>query len=397
MTRKCLVTVLGMAVFLAAAGCAPSGDESKGGTEASRTPAEADTVIEEAPAPADSVEAAPSPTPAETAEGEASEAEEGEAAEKPAVETVAVAGETRESPADPLLSRTYTLDQFPQRHVIEYENKLTSPVKLSVKWDVVGNAWEVAPLEGETVIEPGSKGHVASVITLSRTGQAFPFPLPTLNATMKMNEYVLTSQQRQLAVQFMRSARVPTMTTPPTIDGTMEEAWKSNAAMLTGFIAEGGEQLADPQTDVCLAKSGSALYVFFRCYQENPEELVANAENRDDPVWRDDSVEVFITSPTEKDAYYHLLVSSKGIIQDARNQEDSWNGEWQVQTATGKNQWTAEIAIPAATLGLKSFDDVKELRVNFCRNNYVKIQESSSWACMYGTFHAPELFARIEF
>ena len=118
-----------------------------------------------------------------------------------------------------------------------------------------------------------------------------------------------------------------------TVDGTLEEAWNGSSAALAGFILEGGEQLADPQTEVYVSRTADKLFFFFMCHEQKPEDLVASAEDRDDPVWRDDSVELFITSPTEKDVYYHLLVSSKGVIQDAKVQENQWNGDWEVSTA----------------------------------------------------------------
>jgi hypothetical protein len=297
-----------------------------------------------------------------------------------------------------LLAETYTLDKFPLTTKVTYSNTMALPVKLDATWSIAGQAWTVEPMSTQVTVEKGSTTEIPAKISLTDTGRRFPYPVPLFTLKMSAGESELGSAKRPLRVKFIREAKVPVAEGEPEIDGVMEPGWEEAAVHISGFLLEDGTYLANPPTEVWVTRTSDKLLLFFKCHEKNVDKLRTKAAKRDDAVWSDDSVEIFITAPEgNSEKYYHFLVSAAGVIEDAVNKDDSWNGDWQVKTRVNKDSWTAEIGIPASTLGVKIFDGVKELRVNFCRNRFAGGEQISAWNCTYGSFHSPELFGRLKF
>ncbi|HHN47160.1 MAG TPA: hypothetical protein ENN09_06945 [Planctomycetes bacterium] len=294
-----------------------------------------------------------------------------------------------------LLAAAYSPEQLPVEHVISCTNTLGKPLSVEVKWSFLDSVWDIKPASTSTVVQPGGTADIATRIALTETGRRLPYPTASARVITKADGIELSDTEKLLALKFIREAPVRRTAATPVIDGEKEAAWDS-AVRIGGFLVEPGTYLANPPTETWVTVTVDRLYVFFKCYERELDKLRTNAQKRDDPVWMDDSVEVFITSPRDERQYYHFLVSAAGVIEDALMKDEKWDGDWEVKTAVHDDGWTAEIGIPAKTLGLKSFSGVKELRVNFCRNRYAGgSAQSSSWNSTYGSFHKPEHFGRL--
>lgn len=147
---------------------------------------------------------------------------------------------------------------------------------------------------------------------------------------------------------------VPLAATPPVIDGEVGTGeWAGAAALALVFPwpeASGAQQ----PTTVRVLRSADALFVAFECTDRN---VVATYEKRDDPVAREDCVEVFVLPPGgDATTYLGVEINARGTVKDFR-----FVGEGPAQvrfdfaalrasarrTATG---WSVELALPLREL-----------------------------------------------
>jgi len=190
-------------------------------------------------------------------------------------------------------------------------------------------------------------------------------------------------------------AKVPTISTPPTIDGSLEdEAWNAAAKVEIEYTALGRE-VTQP-TCVMLACDADNLYIAFRCTEPRANAIRVSTHDHDGAVFQDDSVEVFLE--INEKSYAHLAVNAGGATYDAKNYDVGWNPGWQAAVGLTAGAWVAEIAFPLVNLGrLPSAGTV--LHANFCRNRVLVYQEAENmaWSPTYGSYHTPKRFGRLLF
>ena len=181
----------------------------------------------------------------------------------------------------------------------------------------------------------------------------------------------------------------------PKIDGLVESeaAWQ-HAAVLGNFTLLGKGQPAAAQTRVRVGHDSRALYVGFSCDLPPGSRPQATPRARDEEVYRDEAIELFLApNPQKPQRYFHFIVNAAGSVQDEIGRDAAWNTEWQAKTIQAEGRWEAEIAIPWASLPIPPAAG-DTWRVNFCRN-CLATGELSSWAPCETTFHYPERFGYL--
>ncbi|KPJ56842.1 MAG: hypothetical protein AMS16_01745, partial [Planctomycetes bacterium DG_58] len=150
-----------------------------------------------------------------------------------------------------------------------------------------------------------------------------------------------------------RSLACAKVTTPPTLDGKLDDAaWKS-AEVITGAYRDSDLSLVEGMMTVRTVHTDQGLYLGVTSHEPKPEKLATSTRGNDDPrLWQVDDVEVFI-DPGKTGSYYHLIYDSKGTRSDYKKTEITWNGEWQVACTLEGNQWNSEVFLPFATFGGK--------------------------------------------
>jgi cellulose/xylan binding protein with CBM9 domain len=102
--------------------------------------------------------------------------------------------------------------------------------------------------------------------------------------------------------------------TPPRVDGKLEEAaWKGAEAIRLVFP---WESQTGPRTEtvVRLLWDETYLYVGYEC---EDTDIVAHHEDRDDPVYEEDCVEIFVNpNPDKSDDYYGFEMSCRAVLYD---------------------------------------------------------------------------------
>lgn len=163
-------------------------------------------------------------------------------------------------------------------------------------------------------------------------------------------------------------------------------------------------------TVVRLAWDEEALHVRFDC---EDRDAWGTFQNRDEPLWQEEVVEVFL-APGEEDPvdYAEFEVSPLGVVFDARihnptslrkdmTADVSWNCpglRWAAGRGVEREDWWAELAIPWLSIA----DDVPRLwRANFYRVERPRDGEAeyTAWSPTLtrpADFHKPARFGVLD-
>ena len=139
---------------------------------------------------------------------------------------------------------------------------------------------------------------------------------------------------------------------PPTIDGVLDEPVWGPAAVAAGFseLGSGGTKRAFRQTAVRLLYDEQALYLSAVCLEPEPSTIVAEKRKRDDSLWLEDAIELFLKPERVGDSFYHVVINALGTVYDARcsapdKTDAAWNADIVTAVQLGDGHWSLEAAI----------------------------------------------------
>jgi len=213
---------------------------------------------------------------------------------------------------------------------------------------------------------------------------------------------------------------VPKLHGPLTIDGDLDEAVWSKAALLSPFVLNDGSGPEREKTAVRIWYDDTALYLGWTC---TDADIQATFTARDSKFWEEEVAEFFVTAGS-LDRYFELQWNPLGgvfdaIISNKMNQNGvstNFTGDWSF-TAKGMKSavklkgtpsdssdkdelWQAEVMIPFADLGEAAPKPKAVWRANFYRFNRTKglPPELLSWSpTLLPGFHQPARFGYLEF
>ncbi len=166
------------------------------------------------------------------------------------------------------------------------------------------------------------------------------------------------------------------ISTPPVIDGRLNDAQWKEGQPLVGFVQREqreGSPVTE-QTEVRLLTDGEALYIGAWMYDREPNAIVPGEKVRDGTISNSDYVAiildtyldrqngfVFATTPAgiEYDGQIIREGEGGGVMQSGQNRAQSgsmggfnlnWDGSWRVMTSVDSLGWYAEFRIPFSTL-----------------------------------------------
>ena len=140
-----------------------------------------------------------------------------------------------------------------------------------------------------------------------------------------------------------------------TIDGKLsEKVWQRKADVEKFYLfGPAGENFQPVKTKVFLTYDNRNVYVAARCEEPDMKKLILTAKKNDEPAWKDDSLEIFLTPSTESTEYVQIVVNADGVVFDLYNRgipslpsDVSWNSGAVCKTFKGKDFWSLEAAIP---------------------------------------------------
>lgn len=200
-----------------------------------------------------------------------------------------------------------------------------------------------------------------------------------------------------------------------TIDGILDETDWQRAAPVNRFLFPWWEAGEQETTQARLLWDDEALYVSFVAQDRH---IWATYTNRDDPVSRDDAVEVFIApDPSQVFNYYNFEFNAIGTILDRSpldGRSSNWNADGVAVAVTIDGTlnddddtdigWTTEIAIP-----FSSFEGYAvnlppvpgdEWRLNLYRIGGRTNPQFSVWSATLTDrpqYHVPSRFGLVRF
>ncbi|HWL52301.1 MAG TPA: sugar-binding protein [Chthoniobacteraceae bacterium] len=187
----------------------------------------------------------------------------------------------------------------------------------------------------------------------------------------------------------------------PEVDGIVgSEEWQGSLDLGELAAPSGGEPL--PPTRVRVGRDDATLYLAVVCGEPLPGQIrtVTIADQRDGPVWQDDSVEIFLDIGHNGRSLFHIAANSAGTLYDAQildsRRSSAWESGARVQTRIDKTSWSIEIAIPMQALGHRLVRG-ELFSLNVARNRYAGSagQKAGVASLAGGRFAFPKYFVPI--
>jgi len=222
-----------------------------------------------------------------------------------------------------------------------------------------------------------------------------------------------------LSASFAQEPKLPTFevlraSEPIQIDGKLDDAPWSKSPAIGNFVNNLDGAPSQYRTEARVLYDDQFLYFAFRCADEN---IWATMKQRDEHLWKEEVVEVFLQADPRQTSYIELEVNPLGamidiFLLDIRKplRYRSWNSEklkWAVQvdgTVDGKGgdkEWTCEIAlpiddiVPAPNIPPKPGD---RWRLNLYRVEKLPAPAGLAWSPTFkNDFHLPKMFGEIVF
>src|SRR5216117_852696 len=144
--------------------------------------------------------------------------------------------------------------------------------------------------------------------------------------------------------------------TPPVIDGKdNDEVWRQ-AQVISMFRQFRPVEDADPtvRTEAKVAYDDRNFYAFVRAFDPHPDSILKLLARRDIRVCCD-QIKIVIDSYHDRRTGYEFAVNPAGVkrdyaIYDDNNEDETWDGVWEVATQVDSLGWTAEFRIPLSQL-----------------------------------------------
>ena len=145
----------------------------------------------------------------------------------------------------------------------------------------------------------------------------------------------------------------------PELDGYLDDPVWANLPVINRFIQQIPDEgmPASEKTEVKIAYDETNLYIAARCYDTEPEKIIANEMRRDlvSISTKDDSFAVFLDTFHDYRNSYIFIVTPKGSMHDILSTDgvqfnQDWDTVWDVRTRIDDKGWTVEMVIPFKSL-----------------------------------------------
>ena len=145
---------------------------------------------------------------------------------------------------------------------------------------------------------------------------------------------------------------------PITLDGRLDEDVYGRLQPASGFFRANPNDgsLATEDTHVWIFFDDRNVYVGVRCFDSQPDRIVADEMRRDNRnIFLDDQVTVAFDTFYDRRTAYFFQTNSLGGVRDAliineNSTNYDWNTVWDVRSRRSPEGWTAEMVIPFKSL-----------------------------------------------
>ena len=159
-----------------------------------------------------------------------------------------------------------------------------------------------------------------------------------------------------IAATTVATAKAVAAQKAPIIDGRDDDAVWQMVPPTSDFRQFSPKVNGDPafKTAFRVAYDANNLYVFVRMYDPHPDSIM-HALSRRDVRGPSDQIKLLIDSYGDKRSGFQMAVNPDGVrrdysISNDSDEDDTWNGIWDVATKVDAEGWTAEFRIPMSQL-----------------------------------------------
>jgi hypothetical protein len=142
----------------------------------------------------------------------------------------------------------------------------------------------------------------------------------------------------------------------PTIDGKSDDAVWATAQIIDAFRTFDPVENGDPRfrTEARVAYDEHNLFVFVRALDPHPDSIVSLLSRRDVRT-QSEWIKLIIDGYRDRRTGIELAVNPAGVKRDYTilndgEEDDSWDGVWEVATRVDSTGWTAEFRVPLSQL-----------------------------------------------
>ena len=179
------------------------------------------------------------------------------------------------------------------------------------------------------------------------------------------------------------SAKAIRVTTPPNIDGHINDAVWDEAFKIDQFVQREPNpgQAVSEKTIISVCYDNNYLYFAVKCY-DDPKKITAKEMARDVSLGNDDRVQIILDTYLDHRNGYWFQIGPRGSIGDALISENGasmnkeWDALWTGKSSINSEGWEAELAIPFKTIGFDPKNTVWGMKL--IRNIKRKL-EASYW------------------
>jgi hypothetical protein len=170
----------------------------------------------------------------------------------------------------------------------------------------------------------------------------------------------------------VKSVEIPQLADRPSIDGVLDEAQWSRAALIEDLHQVFPEEYAAPTqaTQVRVFYTQDALYVGARMLEADPGQITDRVLRQGQSLDADDVFAVILDPYLDRRNGYRFEVNPNGVrweglFQNIVEVESNWDGIWEARAQKDDDGWTAEIRIPFQSLSFNP--DSSSWGINFNR------------------------------
>lgn len=187
----------------------------------------------------------------------------------------------------------------------------------------------------------------------------------------------------------VKPRKLPALDGAVTIDGRIqEEVWKKGL-----IVKEFEKPKKHTGTESFLFAGKDAIYVAMKI-DDVAEKQKAEITKRDGALWRESSIELFLSATKDHRAYIQFSLNCIGTMYDGRETMKKYNYEWTGKTHKTATYWSAEFRVPWKTLGLdKAPNHGDTIRINICRNR--PEGPECQWFNTGPSSHMPSMFGEV--
>ena len=199
---------------------------------------------------------------------------------------------------------------------------------------------------------------------------------------------------------------VPRAGAPPHIDGRLDDESWAGAVHASGFFSYVSQHKAaipsSVDTDIYLSWDDEALYIGFVGHDDDPAGLRALVLDKDEDLWHDDIVEIYMDADLDHQSYVHMGINSLGVLADAwhpnglDDQDEAWDADIDIGVRVGDAEWSLELAVHFDQQRLPRPQSGQVWGFNFVRT--YRGSEYSQWVRTFTTGgHSPGDFGFLLF